>query len=149
MAELNGRLFLQDVNEKINNQIGKHLGSKVMEQIMKCFNLHTISSDEEPIVDVNTFVDKCCESFGVSRKQLLKKVRTRELCYMRYSIMYYMMYKYGMTMVQIRDFFGFENHTTIVHAKKTLAALLETNDVAFAPYFQKTSKQFETLIPII
>ena len=76
--------------------------------------------------------DLACETFGVTREELLSNARTRRIAWARQVAMYLARRHTGATLPAIGERFGGRNHTTVIHACKSAGARLENDHVAQA-----------------
>lgn len=75
-------------------------------------------------------VDIVCDHFNISKSDLKSKKRTREIAQARQIAMYLCKQNTNLPYKTIGEIIGGKNHATVVHACKTVSALIET-DKAF------------------
>lgn len=66
------------------------------------------------------------EHFNVTLEQLRTKNRRRVICYPRQVAMYLMYSRTTLTLVDIGEYFGGRDHSTILHSKEAIENLMET-----------------------
>lgn len=66
-----------------------------------------------------------CEHFKVPIEKVWSKCRKREYVFARHTIMTLLVHYTTYPCGQIADFFNRDNHTTVLHAKKSIMGFLE------------------------
>lgn len=83
------------------------------------------------LLTVNQIEKVLTEHFLMSIGQMGSKCRKRGLCYARHVSMYFLTKYSKMTMEAIGLRFGGRDHTTVIHAKKLIQDLMDTDDEIF------------------
>jgi len=78
-------------------------------------------------VDVETIINAVCERYCVEKKLLKAKTRRREIVEVRQLLMCYLRYEKRMIFSVVGKIFGGRDHTTAIHACKTVDNLSATN----------------------
>lgn len=79
--------------------------------------------------DAENIIKEVCEYFSLTRKQMMKRTRQREIVLAR-QISIYLIKKYSsLTLVSIAKIFKYD-HTTIMHSIRSVMNLIDTKDNA-------------------
>jgi hypothetical protein len=83
-------------------------------------------------VYVDEIIDKMCEHYGVSKRDIKSDRRTRDIVFPRQKMMWIAkkMTHYGLP--HIGRVFGDRDHTTVLHAVRKIDALIASNDPSVA-----------------
>jgi len=97
-------------------------------QLAKLFKLH----HEGPVVRMLTFMDieiAVCDEFQIHLSKLKTQSRRREYVVPRQVCMYFMKMLTLMPLKAIGVNFGGRDHTTVIHACKTVRDLIDTDEL--------------------
>lgn len=72
---------------------------------------------------INSLIKRVCESFEVSKKELLSKRRLRYIVLPRQVLMYILRKEYGLTFERIATMLN-KNHATVLHSVNTIDNLM-------------------------
>jgi len=67
------------------------------------------------------------EHFGISEESILSKRRFRRIVYPRQVCMYLLYKNTNLTLVDIGTIFSSKDHTTVIHAKKTISDQMQVD----------------------
>lgn len=89
-------------------------------------DMPTIYRTIDEAVSINRVIEMVCEHFSVSIERLRSKNRSRNICYPRHVAMY-LIYQHCMKSCQnVGNWFN-RDHTTVLHAIKSIKNLIETD----------------------
>lgn len=77
--------------------------------------------------DHNKILDAVCEFYGQPREKVLTKSRKRELAWCRQVFCHFCRQYTSMTKVQIGQFLGGRDHTTVIHCERLVQDILDTD----------------------
>ncbi len=105
-------------------------------------NISIVALEGDYIMDVESICKIVCHVSGVSIEDLKSNSRKLEVVAARHVAMS-LAYKYvRCSLTELGKYFGDKNHTTVIHARKSVQDKLAINDVAITQLY----KQTETLI---
>lgn len=87
-----------------------------------------------------------CKVFSTSEDVLRKRTRERKIVEARQTAMYLYRKRTTYSLHEIGEMLGNFDHTTVVHACRTVKNLIET-DKKFAQKFDMVKKELTTIIP--
>jgi chromosomal replication initiator protein len=96
------------------------------------------------VPSVEAIQDAVCDTFSVSRDELLSANRSARLVWPRQVAMYLARENTDLTFPDIARRFGGRNHTTVMHAVKRTAHRLTTDRQAFDTVQQLTERLART-----
>lgn len=82
--------------------------------------INKISNNQKKTINISSIMEVVCEYFGVHKEQLLSKTRKREIALPRQLVMYFAKELTSATYARIGDEMGGKDHTTVMHAHKTV-----------------------------
>lgn len=84
-----------------------------------------------------------CEETGVSINAIRGKTRIRTVVLARHLVSYYGKICTNLSLQQIGEVIGGKDHTTVIHANKSIKDLIETEDMAVCGAIAKINMRLE------
>ncbi len=120
IRELEGSLIkLSAFSEVMNTDVD-------LEMVKQLLNLENFS-EKEPI-SLDTIAKSCSNHFKIPLADLKSKARNKEIIKARHVAMYLSQQIVGATLIQIGNYYGGRDHTSVLHAIKKVKELLKSND---------------------
>lgn len=117
----------------------------IQEKFNKKIYLLAISNDIIR-VDMDSIAKIVCATSAVSRDDLFSKNRSRQIVNARHVSMF-LCYKYtSYSLKEIGKHFGGRDHTTVIHAMKTIKDRLSVQDELLTVVFTKSENIIKTLL---
>jgi chromosomal replication initiator protein len=88
-----------------------------------------IASARQTDTKYHRMVSAVCSTFGVRPAHLTSPLRTRKIARPRQIIMYLATTDLGLSTTVVGRLLGGRDHTTVIHGRRTIAGLIETNSV--------------------
>ncbi len=92
---------------------------------------------------VEYYMTQAENRLGIRRNQILAKSRKREYVIVRQMLMYVCHLNGLGSLTFIGSFFGNKDHTTVIHAIKTVRSLKDTKNVNFMPVYNSLKHLIE------
>jgi len=83
----------------------------------------------KPIVSMEDVLNNCSESFGVKKDDIYGKGRKQEVALARQASMYLSKELTHNSLKSIGLFFGGRDHSTVIHACKTIKKKMDEDDI--------------------
>ena len=96
--------------------------------------LRDYAASSNDIITVEHIVQHTCEYYRVSKAELIGKKKNKEIVIPRQVCIYLICDILGqaMPLVNIGEYFGGRDHTTVMHARDKISDVIKTNDVIAA-----------------
>jgi chromosomal replication initiation ATPase DnaA len=106
-----------------------------------------IIAHEEPKCQrsMEDIIQVVCEETGVNINTIRSKTRIRGVVLARHLISYYAKRCTGLSLQQIGYALGGNDHTTVIHANRSIKDLIETEDIAVCGAIAKINMRLELL----
>lgn len=89
--------------------------------------INKIASNQKKIIDIPYIQEVVCDYFGIKREQLYSKTRKREITLPRQFVMYFAKEFTDATYAKIGTEMGGKDHSTVMHACKTIKDGIEVD----------------------
>lgn len=110
-------------------------------------NRMVITAYQEPagLRKMEDIIQIICEETGVSISAIRGKTRIRTVVLARHLISYYGKICTDLSLQQIGHAIGGKDHTTVIHANRSIKDLIETEDIAVCGAIAKISMRLELI----
>ena len=75
------------------------------------------------------------EEFSTTEDEIVGKSRKKEIVMQRQCMMYFLCIKNIYSLKEVGAMFGWRDHSTVIHSKKTVEDYLSYEDPKFMPYY--------------
>lgn len=89
--------------------------------------LKDYADDKKEVITMDGITDEVCRYFGVEKKDLLGKKKNKEIVVPRQICIYLITEFLTVPLISIGEYFGGKDHTTIMHARDKISALIREN----------------------
>ncbi|MEG1509152.1 MAG: chromosomal replication initiator protein DnaA [Clostridia bacterium] len=86
-----------------------------------------IDTTQAHILTIDSIVNSVCSYYGISKDDIVGKKKTKQIVEPRQIAMYLISDMLSMPLVNIGDYFGGRDHTTIIHARDKVSNNLKTD----------------------
>jgi chromosomal replication initiator protein len=106
-----------------------------------------ITAYQEPAArrNMEDIIQVVCEETGVNIVAIRGKTRMRNVVLARHLIFYYAKRCTGLSLQQIGFTLGGKDHTTVIHANRSIKDLIETEDIAVCGAIAKINMRLELI----
>lgn len=85
--------------------------------------------ENNKIKEIDIIIHNVCQYRGITKNMMMEKIRKREIVQSRQEAMVLSLKYTNLSTLKIGSYIGGKDHSTVLHAKKTINNLLETDKV--------------------